>query len=389
MIKVDGSFNSIQPAIDYAEANSKGEVYLGAGVYTVSSPILLPSRVSLIGAGRYTTELRTTSTTEYLIEVGDGTNNPNDNVLRDFAFRADNFQTSGGGIRVRNGHSIGLERLREDSPNLRISVDLQGGPQQSFYKIEKCEFNGGHLAAVRAGGQSVSGQTFIRGFNMSNTSIGGVTGSIGILLEGVSSFTFDSIEILKRLHAIKIDTGLDRRVDFGAAFAVKCDSSEDHGMVYEGLGSISELEWTNCWSSTSGFVSGTACGVLFNAPGINIVKYLGGQFINNKSHAFDILAGKNIMIGGTSISYNNRAQLGSSGIHAASGVNEFQILNNRIGESGPFVGITPESQLYGVDIDIGPSNDFMVFGNDLRKNATASIRDGSTGLNKILTPNLI
>lgn len=385
-IRVDPSFDSIQDAVDFAEANGKGQVFLGDGVHTAN--ILLPRRVSLIGSGPYTCELRTDSTTDYIIDVGDGTDNPNDNVLEGFAMRANNLQTSGGGIRVRNGHNIHLRNIREDSPNFHVSVDLQGGAQQSFYKIDKCEFNGGHHAAVRVGGQSIGGQTFVRGFNMNNSTVGGVTGSIGILLEGVSSFSLTQLDIIKRLHGVKIDSGISRRVDFGFCFAVLCDSSESHGVVYEGSGDITEIEWTNCWSSTSGFVTGTGCGVVFDAPGVNVVKYRGGQFINNKSHGFDLLDGANVMIDGAAINYNNIAQIGSSGVHVAAGVSDFQINNNRIGEGGPFVGTIPERQIYGVDIDVGASNDFMVHGNALQRNATAAINDGSTGLNKVVADNL-
>lgn len=125
--------------------------------------------------------------------------------------------------------------------------------------------------------------------------------------------------------------------------------------------------------------------------------YVGGgtRIVGNSQNGVTIYAGpKSIIIDGNFIGTNSTQAINVyHGISIAPNATKIQITNNTIGLLPTFVGSSPlmansNLQGYGVFVDIGTSNEYVVANNNLVGNSLGSIFDAGTGTTKRIANNL-
>ncbi|MFZ0500583.1 MAG: glycosyl hydrolase family 28-related protein [Steroidobacteraceae bacterium] len=162
---------------------------------------------------------------------------------------------------------------------------------------------------------------------------------------------------------------------FGFFTNCLADTLNGVGWDFEAAGS---MRLTNSWAAT-GFY-----GVIAKAvTGLSITD----SRIYNNSQAgiwLDTRA-TDVSVKDSTITRNSRTSPGADpGILVAAGVGRFQILGNEIGAADGF----GSTQSYGVLINGGSSDNFMIVGNDLQNNMTGEYRNGGSGIHALIKDNL-
>lgn len=160
-------------------------------------------------------------------------------------------------------------------------------------------------------------------------------------------------------------------------FFVNClgDTLNGEGWDFEAGES---MRLTNSWAATGYYGI-----ILHNVNGISIVD---SRIYNNSQSGIWIEAGaSNVTIKDSTITGNSRSSSGADpGVLVASGVGQFQILNNVIGESDGF----GNTQSYGILINSGSSDNFTILGNDLQNNVSGELSNGGSGAHVVIASNL-
>jgi hypothetical protein len=139
----------IQLAIDAANTNGGGIVYLPEGVYRVSSALSIPNFVNLVGEGQ-STILRCTGN-HYAINFNPGHRSGVSNLQID---KTGANQTSGGGIDFTNaGSNIWLDGIYFGN-GLFKSINAAPSTSQTVYIFRRLRWNGvtGCNTAIQIGG---------------------------------------------------------------------------------------------------------------------------------------------------------------------------------------------------------------------------------------------
>lgn len=369
---------SIQNAID-SLASTGGKVYLPKGNYLVSAAIELYSNyVSIVGDGEYATDIKTTSATDNVIEIGDGATAVANCWVENMAVNSTVAKTAGAGILLQNHHFCGVKRVRQDT-NLHDGILVEGGASQFGTYLQDLELNTGTNVALRLGASLTAKDTYI-----SNIIIGGELGARGIEIQQASGVFATNIDILTRDIGIKITPGASevaRNMFFTNVLADTCTSD---GWQFIGAGEISQVNMTNCWSASNGKTAGDA-GVSFNNADTDGVTISGMTVINNGGNGIELIQGTNIsIVGGSQIYFNDTDAAGAHGIEIAANVSGWTISGNRIGQGGQFAG---NNQDYGVFINTGSSDEYIITDNDLTGNSIGAINSIANGTDKEIRGN--
>jgi len=359
---------AIQSAID--SISGGGIVFAPSGIYRTSLPLVLAeSYTSLIGEGEYATEIKSTSVSGNIIEIGDGSNITN-TWIEKLAISSNIAKTSGAGILLQNHHFCGVDRVRQDN-NLYDGIRIEGGATHFGTYIRNCELNGGSNTAIRIGATATAVDTYL-----SNLIIGGESTARGIEIQRASGIYAVNIDIISRDIGIKImpDTGESVRYLF--CTNVLADTSDQEGWQFIGLGEISQINLTNCWAATNGHGTSKS-GIIFNNANTDGVTLNGMSIINNGGHGIEILKGTNISIlAGCQIYFNNTDIGSRHGIVIGVDVSGWTISGNRIGQGGAFSG---NNQVYGIFINGGTTDEYIITDNDLTGNVTGALNSISYG----------
>jgi hypothetical protein len=129
-----------------------------------------------------------------------------------------------------------------------------------------------------------------------------------------------------------------------------------------------------------------SCGIGMDIrPSAIGVKVLGGLYQGNTGDGIVLRAGVHTQLNGCHVLANNTANGAFSvGIAVAAGTTDFRIKAVRSGNVGPSGG----HQKYGLQINAGASDRYVVTDCDFSDNETAALDDSGTGTNKRLMNNL-
>lgn len=164
---------------------------------------------------------------------------------------------------------------------------------------------------------------------------------------------------------------------------VLADGSDGHGWLFDAPATslITGVFMTKCWSGTVA-ANGITIRGDGDIDGITITDHIA---IDNGYDGLYIESGKNINIRGGTFSGNSKHASGQEcGIRVKPGVSKFTINGVRSGQS-----IHREnSQAFGIFIENGASNNYMITNCDLTDNVMSGLVDQGTGTNKVVTNNL-
>ena len=126
-------------------------------------------------------------------------------------------------------------------------------------------------------------------------------------------------------------------------------------------------------------------GVIFDTTWKGESGITNSRIVASNQHGILINGGVNCDISHNIIGANSQAASGANhGIFVGSNINEFTIMGNKIGDLHSLV----EKQGYGVLVNVGTSNNYIISGNRCHDNVTGKVSDGGTGVNKSVTGNI-
>lgn len=203
----------------------------------------------------------------------------------------------------------------------------------------------------------------------------------------IAGINIDTCGDIALQHISTMWTGIGLRVSPGAGkiiqalYVTDCffDTGNSHGIyIYPtSTGVVQLLKVADCWvasNSLSGIYIGGGGGAIQQADIVNTVSsanLVDGIVINTDS--------TNVNVTGCSCSANS-----NNGIAVQANANLFRVTNCNLGASGQFAGNTQRGML----VSPGTSNNYIINNNIFRSNGLASLYDGGTGTNKVVSDNL-
>lgn len=359
-----------------AAATNGGVIYFPAGTYKVSAININTSGITLLGAGQSATVLAPSTTTGDFILVGNGTNNPHAVTIANLWIQPSAARTGGSTVRIRNGHNIVVENVSFWGTHY-VGISLEGGSGQYIYYVKSCEINNCTAEAISIGNSaaSVVQEVFIQDTTISSS-------GNGIFIFNGSGVYCTNVSILAcTSNGFGTYPGSGQYAQYVRCYNVLCDTCGGYGFqIGDNGGKINLVEFVNCWGSSNanyGFNAGSS-----NINGLSIK---GGTFTNNQQWGIVLGAGTNHLIDGAMVSSNSQSLSGSAGgIGVAGGVSGFTIVNCMSGS----VGQATNQQGWGILVNAGSSNNYIIQNNRCPGNLTAGTTDGGTGTNKAVGNNL-
>jgi hypothetical protein len=365
---------AIQAAVNAAGSPSD-TVYIPKATYIVSATINITQPVHILGDG------------------------PLSSIIKTTASKGDVLSVSANGVKIEN-----LQFLSTVPRTSGSFVNFM--PNSSQVTLRDFSMYGAYIGVTDQAGAESRIQ--------SGTIFGGVStvGSVGIIVNGgndayITQVTMDAPVLSQPWAGIQIlSTGcvnitdcdivhhtndlLINPVNNSVASVYVVNTYFDtaaNGIVINpsGNGSVVRCRFTGCWTS-----SHVNSGVTIRADGSSLIdgiEFIGHHcFVNglqNSEPGFTVLAGTgktlNIRVNGGSFSGN-----GGSGIAISAGITDFSIIGARMGSG---FGVAGNAQ-WGIQVNPGNSNNYVINGNDLRGNTLGGLSDGGTGATKAVTNNL-
>lgn len=384
-------------------------IKFGEGTYRVAGTITLPSSVSLCGIQKAKTDSGaigtllwgTGSNGQILIDIGNGSDNPNFNMVKDITIGFANTQSLGAGVRVRNGHNITLRDL-VFGLNVHDSIVLMGGPGQYNYFLSDIE-----ILAGRRGvwvGAPVSGKSaLVQNVTLRNVSVGNVSDA-GFYLQNVGGLQgCIGCETLSTARGLVIAPGNNEKVEGILWHGGFLDHNTNGGLVIAPTGSACTM-WTSnalplCgMASQISFVnvrpsySVGSMGVLIDSTGGGLVK---GISFTNLEAGLNYAEGVKILGSNTSqihfvnprISYNNVGNADKSGLYVGSGVTGVSVVGGCASTCSQQHPDTVNRQTYGLQFASGASY-WTVMGVNLTSNVAGPISYDTNEVNKSILGNI-
>jgi hypothetical protein len=167
-----------------------------------------------------------------------------------------------------------------------------------------------------------------------------------------------------------------------------CDTCSNAGIDINptSTGTVYGLNFSTCWSSSS-----TNHGFYVNAPStasVNGIRVIGHRSLNNGKNGYLVSSQycTNTFFDSCDASGNSQSSAHSyPGFEFGVNVSGFSVTNSKSGNEDDFSGTT---QSYGILVDAGTSNNYVITGNNVTGNFTAGISDSGTGAIKNVTGNI-
>lgn len=369
---------AIKAAIDA----TTGVLFFPAGSYRVTSTISWNKNdLWIVGAGEGASKIIADFAAGDILCIGDGVANPNNSGISHITIGSFVAKTSGAAIRLRNGHNLKVSRIRMDN-NLFFGVQLDGGPQQFLYYLDNFEISGAVSAGIVVGEDGTLPQDL-----WISTGIV-VNCQNGILLKHGSGVYLSEMDLVDCDSGITTYPAAGQNVLALWANTVIADTCKSSGwkVITDG-GLVAEWTLTACWGASCGVNDG-GHGMVFNpGPGeIKAISITGPRCINNQGNGIYIQGGEDFSIVNPQCLGNSQGTPGAKyGIEIFSGVSQFNISGGVCGQGGLF---STNPQGYGIVVDPGASDNYVISGVNVLGNVSGGISDGGTGLNKHIVNNI-
>lgn len=363
----------MQYAVDSFSGTTGGAVFMPEGNYRFSSQVLIDrDNIHIYGAGIEATQVLKITASMNVFSFGLNVTQREGCSIRDLSINVSGVTSSAGsGIRFRKTLNTIAERLRivaqfigitMFSANLAIAQDIyivntvastgicvsvDGAGNDQFLNRVTCD--------APAGSQPLAGFAVYRTDAMTIEDCVVVRSGIGITLRPAGTDTVDNLFFMNNSWDTCTNQGLSIEPAAGAF--------------------VRRLASTNDW-----FSSCDDSGVKLSSVGtIADIRFTSARFFNNNKHGFEAQGGTDFYLTCCSAAGNSRTVNNTySGIFIAANIGGFQLTGNRCGAVASFGNF----QKYGIEVSAGTSDNYLIFGNDCRTNATGGLIDGGSGTQK-------
>lgn len=359
---------------------SGGTVFFPKGVYKVTSTIVIPDGVTLVGVNTYSSTIMTNQPT------GDVFTMASASTLERLSVRSSVLRTAGAFVLII-GSQCRIDFVSMAEYFVGIKVGVSGGVKAALARITRCVFTG-TSTIVDSGGIFACNFAEIKIAEITMTGpSGALEPTFGIRVWEGDTWFIDTVNIVSHGVALLVDTPAGKSAFagyivngmFDSPWTSPNDAAPDACRISP-LGFVYDTQFSNCWfgGSNSGsglFVYDNTTGTV---DGVSVSNSLAVKC--NSGFRFVGAKVKNWSIVGGLVSGNV-----TNGIWAQQGTSLFSITGVRAGNSG-----VHGTNGIGISIEASAITDYVITGNNLKGNSGAGIADGATGApNRIVANNLI
>jgi hypothetical protein len=352
-----------------------GRVILMEGTFNITNAItILKNNVDIEGQGEGSTIVKTTVGTIDGFTVGTGVTAVTSISIRNLRIDTTVTKTAGSAVNFNKVADVRLENFYINAHFIGITIWGTIVWVKNGYITETVATTG--VSILITGGndhylQSVcadtSGTQPLAGIK--------ITGSLATWIMGCS-FIHQGTGLL-----LQPATG---SLEFIFASDSGWDLSSSHGInISPAAGAtVKSCTFVNCWTGGSGDY-----GVNMGGAGtIDGTRFIGHRALTNVKYGMVISTGINTFIQDCDIAGNDSGDTGAyHGIFVGTGISQFTIQNNRIGQSSG----CGNTQVYNIVVNDATSNNFVITGNDLRNFKTGAIlNNAGRSATKIVRNNL-
>jgi len=371
---------AIQTALLRAGDAGGGVVVIPAGIYLVSATLRVPEGVQVLGVTKRGAEVSTTSQTADVFALKHASG------ISDLKITSRVLRTAGSLVRII-GNSVFVTNCDFSSYYVGVTIGQLGAVQAVGVHLSDINFlNPG----VASGGGAIHLASFSNAVVQGCVIVGtddGPQPAFGIRVEMGDTALLSDTNITRHGRALLFDT------PYGSGcFAVHVSNSlfDSSGSTIEGQitscaefspqGGVYDTKFSNCWFGLS--IDGSGCHVAPPAGGVvDGLTFTGCEFVQNAVSGL-WCSGENVRNWVVTGGYS--AGNPAFGIHVADGCGTFTITGHRAGPSA-----ARGRNGIGIGIDAGPSDEYVIVGNNLHGNIAAALSDGGTGASKMVATNLL
>jgi hypothetical protein len=369
---------AIQLAIDYCISQNGRTLFFPQGTYIISSTINITDACELLGEN-LSSIIQTSASfsngdafyvTGPLSQVGRAI------TINNIFFNASAIRNSGYYINFYGNSTSRINNCQFWSGYNAVGYT---GQASSYHKMYNCIIHDNANIGIDILGYSanqgnvdlVISDVFIAG----STQL--VNTDTGIHIAAAGDISLRHVSTVYCNTGLRIDPVFGKRAQ--AVFVTDSffDSGNGWGIYcYTQLGRINLLSITQTWVATN-----QQGGIYLGGTGIVQQVNLNDVYCSNNGGIGLYIASscQNITVNGGTFASNN-----SHGIYVAPNTNNFMIRGVISGPTGEFIG----NSGYGITIDTGTSNNYIVSNNELAGNTLGAFFDGGSGTNKITYSNL-
>lgn len=369
------SLASIQAAIDLSALN--GYAYLPGGIYSISGTLIFHGNAALKTAGWNSVVLRTTSATADMISLPyQGTPQPYDIEISGIQFRSAVTRTAGAAIHISTGKSAKIDNIYTYGMFNNFYAD--GGVSIVVDNVKMQNTVAGGTGFYLTGGAN---DWFISNVAMDTTDTANQP-LAAIYADDFAAAQLNNCDFIHAGYGMLIQPGNGQTVKQFFFEQVAFDTCLNDGIYINptGTGKVYTLFFTNCWTSSNNN------GIHHGSSGtIDSVFYTNHRSNNNQRHGTLLDGGVNAHFTACQMTGNSELSLHTyDAFHVSAGVSSFYINGGLYAQSMQFTN----TQGYGVNIETGASDSFIIEGAILSPNYSGNMFDGSTGRNKVIHGNL-
>jgi hypothetical protein len=356
-----------------ALGSSGGVVFFPPGGYLISAPSLITaSNITFMGAGPGISVLWYTQATGGMFNFS-GFNAQ----IIGLGFKPLVAQTAGAFLSL-SGPNPYLQNFEMDGAF--HSIDLLPGSTEVVISDGIMQ----HQAAAASGLTVTSGGAGPNLFR-NVTLVGTGAQTYGVNLLNADDVQFDTCNIIGMGTQLAMQPGAGQIVESiwcrGCYFDNGAGFSGQTGVLINAptsTSTVERIEFVNCWSS-----SHTVAAVLMENTGggsVNQVGVYAHESFGNTGAGLQIGSGiTGVIVEGGTFAGNTL-----SGILAIAGAADFTVLGV---QSGAYAGFGGNGR-YGVEVQSGASDHYIITNNRVRGNTTGTVIDGGSGSNKSVTQNI-
>jgi len=354
-----------------------GTIFIPPGIYRVSGALaVLKDNVKIVGAGWGATTVRTTSPSSDVFDLGDGVTGRQNLSISDMKIDSTVSKSAGAGVAVKS--AIGARLF-----GLRIETMYYGIQIQNSVIVDVTDVHMRNMTPATGVGVYVDGGNdhFLTNVIMDNPPGSQPLAGVDIVNSDATWMLND--DFIHSGYGLLMNPPAGKHITWCFIMNSAFDTNANDGIfINPAAGStVYGTTFTGDWTATN-----SGQGVRFGTTGtIDGMHFIGHRSFNNSQNGFLLGGGANTQLQSVFVSGNSQASAGTyHGIAVAAGVSQFDIRNSRSGQAAGF----GNTQGWGLLINAGASNNYVVVGNDLTGNATGGFSDGGTGTSKQTSGNL-
>jgi hypothetical protein len=364
-------------AINAVCAAGGGEVYYPAGQYLTDQGSITNfcNGLYLVGAGPGATVITTNSTTGVMFPFQTLTGVGIENLTISY----NNTSTAGSTVTLNNVPYFLMQNVRILGSYNPISVLGIGAPQ-IFNNIDlENTVTGGVGIYINGGNDQYLDNVLIYSPN--------TMPYVGIRIDASGGVWANNIDVVHNQFGLLVDPPVGNSVDWLSFSNAAFDSSGTHAIYFNPAGNVYGSNFSNVWASSSGDV-GTY--ISSNGGTTSGLRFIGLRSFNNGREGLVITStpasgASNIQISDSDFSGNSQSSPGTyNGITVGAGTSNFMITGCRSGVLGPF----GNTQKYGIAVNSGSSNTYIITNNNATGNVAGDVSDNGTGSSKVVNNNL-